>query len=87
MQDQTKRIPGEHEHRLERALVSQALRRDHSEGWLFTELAVELGDTDSLTIRGVLAHLEEAGVVEIVGESVRASRAAKRLDDLDMIAL
>jgi hypothetical protein len=87
MQDQTKRIPGEHERRLERALVSQTLRRDHSEDWLFTELAVELGDTDSLTVRDVLAHLEETGVVEIVGESVRASRATKRLDELDMIGL
>lgn len=87
MQDQTKRVPGEHERRLERALVSQTLRRDHSDGWLFAELAAELGDTDSLTIRGVLAHLEDMGVVEIVSESVRASRATKRLDELDMIAL
>jgi hypothetical protein len=87
MQDQTKRVPEEHERRLERALVSQILRRDHSDGWLFAELAAELGDTDSLTIRGVLADLEEMGAVETVGERVRASRATRRLDELDMIAL
>lgn len=87
MQDQTKQIPEEHERRLERALVSQTLRRDRTDGWLFAELAVEFGDADPLAIRGVLTHLERTGVIEIVGESVRASPAAKRLDELDMIAL
>jgi hypothetical protein len=87
MQDQTKRVPGEHERRLERALVSQTLRRDRPDGWLFAELAAELGETDSLAVRGVLADLGQTGVVEIIGDSVRASHATKRLDELDMIAL
>lgn len=87
MQDQTKQISSDRDPLLERAIVSQALRDDHDDGWRRAELAVELLDTDPIAIREALTRLQEDGVVEFAGETVRASRAAKCLNDLDMIAV
>ena len=52
-----------------------------------TELAAELGDVDPIAIRNALSRLAEEGVVELTGETLRASRAARCLNDLDMIAV
>lgn len=87
MQDQTNQISHNRDRLLERAVVSQALREDRTDGWQRTELAAELGDADTIAIRNALTRLEEEGVVEFAGETVRASPAAIRLNDLDMIAL
>jgi DNA-binding GntR family transcriptional regulator len=87
MQDQTKQISSARDRLLERAIVSQTLRKDHIDGWRRTELAAELGDADPIAIRNALTRLEEDGVVEFAGETVSASRAARRLNDLDMIAV
>lgn len=87
MQDQTNQISEDRDRLLERAVVSQALRDDRTDGWRRVELAAELGDADPIAIRNALTHLEEEGVVEFAGESVRASRAAIRLNDLDLIAV
>ncbi len=87
MQNQTKQISTDDERRLERALVSQTLRRDRAGDWPFSELAAELDDAKPLALRGALANLAQAGVVEILGEDVRASPAARHLDELEMIAL
>jgi DNA-binding GntR family transcriptional regulator len=87
MQDQTKQISSARDCLLERAIVSQTLREDHIDGWRRTELAAELGDADPIAIRNALTRLEEDGVVEFAGETVGASRAARRLNDLDMVAV
>jgi len=87
MQDQTKQISRERDRRLERAIVSQALRDDREEGWRRTELAQELADADPVAIRDALTRLQEDGVVEFAGETVRASRAAMRLNELGTIAI
>jgi hypothetical protein len=87
MQDQTKQISGDRDRRIERAIVSQTLREDRDDGWRRTELAAELGDADPIAIRDALTRLEAESVVELAGETVRASRAAMRLNDLDMIAV
>ncbi|HEY2536145.1 MAG TPA: hypothetical protein VGI24_04090 [Solirubrobacteraceae bacterium] len=87
MQNQTKQVSPEYERRLERALVSQTLRRDRTGDWLFSELAAELDDAEPLAIHDALANLAQTGVIEITGEDVRASPASRRLDALDMIAL
>ncbi len=87
MQDQTKQISSDRDRLLERAIVSQALREDRDGGWRRAELAAELGDADPIAIRNALTSLEEEGVVEFAGETVRASHSTMRLDDLDLIAV
>jgi ribosomal protein S19E (S16A) len=87
MQDQTNQIPSDRDRRLERAIVLQTLREDRGGGWGRAELAAELAGADPIAIRTALTRLEEEGVVESAGETVRASRAAMRLNDLDMIAI
>lgn len=87
MQDQTKQISSARDRLLERAIVSQTLREDHTDGWRSTELTSELGDADPIAIRDALSSLEEEGVVEFDGVTLGASRAARRLNDLEMIAV
>jgi DNA-binding GntR family transcriptional regulator len=87
MQDQTKHISSDRDRRIERAIVWQTLRDDRDEDWSRTALAAELGDAYPITIRDALTRLEEEGVVEFAGETVRASRATMRLSDLEMIAI
>jgi SOS-response transcriptional repressor LexA len=87
MQDQTKQIPSDDDRRLERAIVSQTLRDDHDRRWSRAELGAELGHADPMAIDNALTRLQGEGVVELTDETVRASRAAQRLDELGMIAV
>jgi hypothetical protein len=87
MQDQTSQISGDRDRRLERAIVLQTLSDDRDDGWRRAELAAQLGGADPIAICNALTCLEEEGVVESAGETVRASRAAMRLSDLDMISV
>jgi hypothetical protein len=87
MQDQTKQIPSDSDRRVQRAIVAQTLRDDHDRHWSRAELETELGHDTPTTIDDALHRLESEGVVEIAGETVRASRAARHLDLLEMIAL
>jgi DNA-binding GntR family transcriptional regulator len=86
MQDQTKQISGDRDRFLERAIVLQTLREDR-DSWQRAELAAELGDTDPVSVRNALTRLEQEGVVEFAHETIRASRAARRLNDLGVIAI
>jgi hypothetical protein len=87
MQDQTKQIYGDRDRLLERAVVLQTLDDAHDDGLRRAALVAELGDAKPIAIRTALTRLEEEGVVECAGETVRASRAAIRLNDLDLIAV
>jgi hypothetical protein len=87
MQDQTKQISSDRDRLLERAIVLQTIRDDHDDGWARIELAAELGDADPIAVRVALTRLEDEGVIEFAGETVRASRATMRLNELDMIAI
>lgn len=87
MQDQTKQISGDCDRLLERAIVSQILREDRDAEWRRAELAAELGDADPIAIRNAVTRLEEEGVVQSAGEMVRVSRAARRLNALELIAI
>jgi hypothetical protein len=87
MQDQTKHISDDRDRPLERAIVLQALRDDRDDDWPRVELAGELGGADPIAIREALTSLEGAGVIELAGETVRASRATVRLSDLEMLAI
>jgi hypothetical protein len=87
MQDQTKQILNDRDRRVERAIVLQTLRDDHDEGWSRAELETELAHTDPLAIGDAITRLEGEGVIELAGETVRASRAAMHLNELGLIAV
>lgn len=87
MQDQTKQIPSDSDRRVERAIVLQTLREDHDGRWSRTELEAELDHADPVAIGDALTLLEVEGVIDLEGDTVRASRAATHLDGLGMIAV
>jgi len=87
MQDTTKHLASDSNHQIERAIVSQTLSDDHDPSWSRAELETELACADTLAIGDAIANLADHGVVELAGETVRASRATVRLDELDMIAV
>jgi hypothetical protein len=87
MQDRDKQFSPQPKRRLERALIAQTLRDDRADGCPLDGLAAELGEDGPIALRDALTRLERTSVVEIVGESVRASPATKHLDELEMIAL
>jgi predicted transcriptional regulator len=72
--------------RLERAVVLQLLRPDHAEEWSAEELADELGD-EMAALEEALGSLNDDGVLTRSKRLVSASRAARRLDELGLIAI
>jgi hypothetical protein len=87
MQDQPSQVLGECYPRIERAIILQFLRDDHGERWSRAELEVEISNVEPLDISDALARLDRDGIVQISGESVWASRAVRRLDELGLIAI
>jgi hypothetical protein len=72
---------------VERAIVLQVLREDHEERWCRTELGREITDFDRVALDEALLRLADDGVLHCSGEVVCASRAARRLDELEMIGI
>jgi hypothetical protein len=87
MQDQPSQVPGEGDPRVERAIILQFLRHDHEHRWSRAELEVEISNVESLDISDALAELDQNGIACISGESVWASHAMRRLDELGLIAI
>ena len=87
MQDQPSQVLGEADPRVERAIILQFLRDDHGDRWSRAELEVEISNVEPLDISDALARLGQDGIVQISGESVSASRAVRRLDELGLIAI
>ena len=87
MQDQPSQVLREGNPRVERAIILQLLSDDHGERWSRAELEVEISNVDPLDISDALARLDQDGIVQISGESVSASRAVRRLDELGLIAI
>ena len=79
--------PDERDRRLQRAIVLQILRRDRQADWTRAELETEFDESEPLTISDALAHLERAKVLELEGETVRASTPTRHLDELELIAV
>lgn len=71
----------------ERAVVLQVLREDREERWSRAEFEREICDIEPLEISDALERLREHGVVHLAGELVWASRCARHLDILGMIAI
>jgi DNA-binding HxlR family transcriptional regulator len=72
---------------VERAIVLQILRDDHEERWARAELAQEIPDFEPAALEEALTELERDGVLHCEGSSVWASRAARRLDGLELISI
>jgi len=87
MHDQTKQIPSDRERQLQRAIVAQTLSENRDAGWSRARLETEIGEPDALTIADALAYLEGQGVLELDGETVRASSATLCLEELQLIAI
>jgi predicted ArsR family transcriptional regulator len=86
MRDQIKHISDDGDPRVERTIVVSLLEEAHRDGCTRTQLARELGLAGA-AFETPLARLREEGVVELVSETVRASRATVHLDTLELIAI
>ena len=72
--------------RLERAIVLELLSGDRQGGSTQAELGVALEvDADALDV--ALRGLHEVGVLDLDGERATASAAARRLDELELLAI
>lgn len=72
---------------VERAIVLQILRDDHEERWAPVELAGVITDFEPAALDEALVRLEREGVLHREGGSVWAARAARRLDELELISI
>jgi hypothetical protein len=71
---------------LERAIVLQLLRDDHPRPWSPEELCSEVR-ADPGAVERAVRRLGADGVLCRAGKEVSAARAARRLDELGLIAL
>jgi hypothetical protein len=71
---------------LERAIVLQLLRDDHPRPWSPEELCGEVR-ADADAVERAVRRLGADGVLWRAGAEVSAARAARRLDELGLIAL
>lgn len=70
---------------LEQVILLQILEEDGPQAWPRAELESKLRG-EPLAINDALEHLREEGAIELKGELVYASRCARYLDQLDLIA-
>jgi hypothetical protein len=87
MRRQGNKVGSEADRRTQRVVVLQVLRNDRGNCWSRSELDDELGDLEALAIVRALGSLQEAGVLQVEGDSLSASRAARRLDELELIGV
>jgi DNA-binding transcriptional ArsR family regulator len=74
------------ERRLERAIVLQLLGEEGERRSSQAQLAAAL-DVEARALSRALARLSDAGVVCVAGKQVWASTAARRIDELGLIAI
>jgi DNA-binding HxlR family transcriptional regulator len=87
MQGQPERARERAARTVERAVVLQVLRDDHQEHWSRPELAEELSGFEPAMLERALARLERDGLVRLDGAHVSASRAVRRLDELELVSV
>jgi hypothetical protein len=71
---------------LQRAIVLQLLREDHPRRWTRSDLAAEL-HAEQRDVDAAVRALDADGVVCGADGEVWASRAALRLDELQLVAI
>lgn len=86
MSERTDERPTGVERKLERAIILQLLGEDREKRSSQAELAAVL-EIEAQALRQALARLSAAGVVCVAGEQVWASAAARRIDELGLIAI
>jgi hypothetical protein len=86
MGERTGEQPTGVERKLERAIVLQLLGEDGERRSSSAQLAAAL-DVEAQALRQALARLSDAGVVCVAGTEVWASAAARRIDELGLIAI
>jgi predicted transcriptional regulator len=72
--------------RLQRAVVLELLDADGEQGRALTELAEALG-ADAVDLQSAVEALRSTGVLRVEAGLVSASPAARRLDELGLIAI
>jgi DNA-binding HxlR family transcriptional regulator len=72
---------------VERAIVMQTLRDDRQKRWARAELVREISDFEPAVLDEALALLERDGVLHRERSAVWATRAAQRLDELELISI
>jgi DNA-binding HxlR family transcriptional regulator len=87
-----RREPGTREPRREvwkgeRAIVLRVLDDDHPERWSHAELAAEVSDFEPAVLEEAVERLALDGVIHREGDSVWAARAARCLDELELIGV
>jgi hypothetical protein len=87
MQDQPNQVRTVAERKVQRGVVLQLLRCDHDARWPRAELEREFDDVEPLALSAALAALASEGVLLQRDETLSASRAARRLDELELIAI
>jgi len=86
MSEQTGERPTGVEHKLERAIILQLLGEEGERRSSQAQLAVALG-VEAQALREALERLSNAGVLCVAGNEVWASAAARRIDELGLIAI
>jgi hypothetical protein len=71
----------------ERIVLFELLRDERPAQWTRSELEHELHDIDPDAIISSLESLAAVGVVNLDGETIQASPAARRIDALEMICV
>ncbi len=87
MRPQRNKLRCEADRRAQRVVVLQLMRDDHVDSWARSELDAEFGDIGAPAIARAIASLQEAGVVELEGNSLSASPAARRFQELLLIGV
>lgn len=87
MRSQRNKVRYEADRRAQRVVVLQLLREDHAEPWTRSELNAELSDVGEQAIARAIASLQEAGLVELDADSLSASPAAWRLQELLLLGV
>jgi hypothetical protein len=80
-------VSSDEERRLERVIVLEVVSDDSGAGLSRQQLEAQLDQPDPRDLTDALEQLGAAGVVDISGENVRASRASLRLRTLGLIAV
>jgi DNA-binding HxlR family transcriptional regulator len=87
MQKQPERVRNRDAWMVERAIVLQVLRDDHEERWSREELACEIPDFEPEVLDRALARLQREGILRLEEGCARATRAPRRLDELELIGI
>lgn len=80
-------IPSDEDRQLERVIVLQVVSDESGTGLSRQQLEAQLDRPDPRDFTDALEQLGAAGVVDISGETVRASRASVCLRTLGLIAI